>query len=139
MNDNKKKLNEALLRILQLDITNVLKQFLEGEVGLLFLLLRSQRSLSPSEIAKNLNISKGRVAALINSLCDKEYIEVTISQEDRRSFNVSLTKEGYAYLKEKINYADLYFDKMLEKLGEEKSNTLIDILNETVTLMEEEK
>ena len=138
MNESKKRLNEALLKILQLDITNVLKQFLEGEVGLLFLLLRMNRSMSPSEISKNLNLSKGRVASLINSLTKKEFIEVNISHEDRRSFDVSLTETGFNYLKEKMNYADLYFDKMLEKLGEEKSNTLIDILNETVTLMEEE-
>ena len=138
MNDNKKRLNEALLKILQLDITNVLKQFLEGEVGLLFLLYRKNSTLSPSEIAKNLNLSKGRVASLINSLCDKEFIDVTISTEDRRSFNVSLTNKGLEYLQEKMNYADQYFDRMLTKLGEEKSNVLIDIINETVTLMEEE-
>lgn len=134
----KEKFTNSLLDILQLDIISSLKQFLEGEVGLLFLLYRKKESLSPKEIALEQTISKGRVAALINSLLDKEFIEVYISTTDRRSFNVSLSISGEAFLVEKMKYVDEYFTKMIKKIGEEKTNTLTNVLVEIVSSMKEE-
>ena len=138
MLETKEKFTNSLLDILQLDIISSLKQFLEGEVGLLFLLYRKKKSLSPKEIALEQNISKGRVAVLINNLLDKEYIEVYISTTDRRSFDVSLSKSGEAFLMQKMNYVDKYFTKMIKKIGEEKTETLTNLLVQIVTSMKEE-
>lgn len=138
MENIKEKLTYSLLKILDLDVTRVLKQFLEGEISVLFLLLRTKRSLSPSEITKELDLSKGRVATLLNSLYDKEQIEIQICPNDRRSFNVSITDKGMMVLMEKMKQADLYFDKLVRELGVEKTADLVSILDETVEIMKED-
>ena len=125
MDKIKERLTYSLLQMLDLDVTAVLKQFLEGETSVLFLLFRTGKSFSPSEIVKELSISKGRVATLLNSLYEKEQIDIKICSDDRRSFNVSITEKGMKVLSEKMMNADRYFDKLVLKLGEEKSNTLI--------------
>ena len=138
MEDIKKRLTYSLLQMLDLEVAAVLKQFLEGETSVLFLLFRTGKPHSPSEIVNELSISKGRVTTLLNSLYEKGLIDIKMSEDDRRSFNVSITKKGIAVLLEKIEAADKYFDKLVLRLGEEKSNTLIEILNETVEIMKED-
>ncbi len=138
MEDIKQRLTYSLLQILDLDVAAVLKQFLEGETSVLFLLFRTGKPHSPSEIVNELSISKGRVTTLLNSLFDKELIDIKMSEDDRRSFTVSITQKGLAVLGEKMANADRYFDKLVERLGKEKSNTLIEILNETVEIMKED-
>ena len=139
MENIKKRLTYSLLQMLDLEVAAVLKQFLEGETSVLFLLFRTGKPHSPSEIVSELSISKGRVTTLLNSLYDKELIDIKMSTDDRRSFNVSITKKGMEVLLEKIEVADKYFDKLVERLGVEKSNTLIEILNETVEIMKEDE
>lgn len=138
MNNTKTNFTNSLLNILQLDIIGTLKQFIEGEIGILFLLYRKGISLSPKQISIEQSISKGRVAVLINSLIDKEYVEVSISTKDRRSFNVSLSIKGKSFLVDKMNYADDYFTKMIIKIGDDRTNTLTNLLDEIVDLMKEE-
>ena len=138
MNEIKERLTVSLLKILDLDVTKVLKLFLEGEISVLFLLFRTQKTYSPTEIAKELDLSKGRVATLLNSLYDKGHIEIEMSASDRRSFNVSLTKKGLLVLSEKMMVADGYFDKLVNELGVKKTTDLVDILDEAVEIMKEE-
>lgn len=137
MENTKDKLIDALMEVLQLDIIPILKQFIEGEISVLFLLYKKNTPLPPTMIAKYLNISKGRVTALMNSLKKKEYIQILLSDEDRRRFNISITETGKLVLKDKIKLADEYFEMMLSKIGEEKSNNLIDIIKEVVYVMKE--
>lgn len=137
MKNLRNELIAALSEIIQLDAVSSLKQFVEGEVSLLFLLSQMEKPIPPTEIAKTLNISKGRVTALINSLKEKEYIDISISSEDRRKFDISLTDKGEIFLRQKRNEAEKYFDTMIERIGNEKSEQLISLIKDIVFVMKE--
>ena len=92
--------------------------------------------VSPKVISANWGISKGGVRALINSLREKELIDIAISLEDRRSFNIMLTPLGLDYLKPKIQKAEAYFSVVSQLLGKEKTDVLVSIINEITTVME---
>lgn len=138
MEELKDRLIQSLLNVLEIKAVSGLKIFLEGEVAVLFAIDQNKRAMSPSELADSLEVTKGRITALINSLNKKRYINIQISPIDRRSFSVALTKEGAQFLKQKQVSAEGYFDRMLEKIGNEKSVQLIEIIEEIVDKMKEE-
>ncbi len=137
MMSDSNQLIQALSNLMKLGAFKDLKIFVEGEVALLFLVYQSEeKMMSPKDIAANLGISKGRVTALINSLSEKELIDIAISLEDRRSFNIMLTPLGLDYLKPKIQKAEAYFSVVSQLLGKEKTDVLVSIINEITTVME---
>lgn len=137
INDETSKLIEALVQLLKKKALRDISIFIEGEVSLLFLLANSKTSFSPTEISNQLGISKGRVTYLINSLIEKEYVDIEISQEDRRSFNVRISDSGREFLAPKIVKAEKYFSKVFSIIGEEKTAFLVSIINEIKDVLEE--
>lgn len=137
MEKTKNDLIQVLMEVLQLEAVSSLRMFIEGEAALLFLLYQKNRPVPPTEIAKEMNISKGRVTAMLNSLNDKEYIDIAISSEDRRKFDITLTEQGLKFLNEKRKAAENYFDIMIARLGEEKSKQLVGIIEDIVRAMKE--
>lgn len=125
------KMIQELCQLLKIQAFKDVKIFVEGEISLLFLLYQSpEKMLSPKEITYQLGITKGRVTALINGLSEKEMIDISISSEDRRSFNISLTEQGERFLLPKIMRAEKYIETMIERIGDEKSNLLVNIIQE---------
>ena len=137
MENVKEKFINSLMGVLKLDAISVLKIFIEGEVSLLFLLYQENRPLPPSQIAQCLGVSKGRVTALLNSLAEKDYIEISLSTEDRRRFDVSLTESGRLFLEEKKQKAEDCIEVMIESIGNQRTMELIDIISEIVQVMKE--
>lgn len=132
------ELSDALLELMKLEIFKEFKMFVEGEVALLFLLsLAPNQMLTPKQIALDLGITKGRVTSLINSLNEKRYLEVSISSEDRRSFNICLTKEGEAFLNPKLTDARKQLEKVISILGKDKIKMLIEVIYQLKENMEE--
>ncbi len=130
MKQNRERMKEALLSIFKLDVITSLKRFLEGELSImLYLYSNYGDKVNPSEIAKNLNITKGRVTALLSSLIDKEYIKMSLDNNDRRKLNVSLTELGLTEINKEINSTDKYIDDILNKMGDEKTEELITTLH----------
>lgn len=130
MNQNRERMKEALLSIFKLDVITSFKRFLEGELSImLYLYSNYGDKVNPSEIAKNLNITKGRVTALLSSLIDKEYIKMSLDNNDRRKLNVSLTELGLTEINKEINSTDKYIDDILNKMGDEKTEELITTLH----------
>lgn len=126
---------QSLTELMKTNAFKEVKTLIEGENALLFLLLQ-QKSMSPSDIAHDLGITRGRVTSLINSLSEKEFIDVSISSEDRRSFNIDLTPDGEKFILPKVQNAESYFDKMITSIGQEKTKFLIELINEITEEME---
>ena len=128
--NTKNKFTKTLLNIYQLQVTDVFKVFLEGETSVLFLLLSNRDTvLTPSQIAEKLGITKGRVTVMLNSLLEKELIEMNVSKEDRRKYEVSLTSKGMKEIGGYMKIADEKVNEILSEIGEDKANELIEILN----------
>ena len=73
-------IRQSLLDIYRMEVIDGIRDILSGENSFLLLLLSCSSSpLTASFMAERLNITKGRITALISSLLDKEDIEITLN------------------------------------------------------------
>ena len=82
-----------------------------------------------SEISKNLSITPPSATEFVKNLINKGYLEKNISQEDKRSIEITLTDEGEKIVQDLKNYFNSLFYGIIERLGKEKSNLLIELLD----------
>lgn len=64
----------------------------------ILLALEEMGSLSISELAKTVMVSKTNMTPLIQKLIDKNYVERTYDKKDRRYIHISLTEAGNGFL-----------------------------------------
>lgn len=103
--------------------------FLQGECRLLSLLNMSpERKYLSGELAKRLGLTTARIASTLKTLEKKGYILREADPSDRRIVNVSITKEGTAYICAKREESSLYFDSLFERMGEEDSREFLRII-----------
>lgn len=76
----------------------LLMSLLAGEVA------DGRSELNPSEISTLQGISRNTVSTLIRDLEKEELIERHLDKTDRRRFNISLTENGRALVREHIGY-----------------------------------
>lgn len=70
-------------------------------LGVLF---REKKSLSMSELGKQLYISKPYMTVLVDQLIQEGYVERLRDPEDRRIVNISITRKGARYLKQAASH-----------------------------------
>lgn len=132
----RKNLIDALIHMYQLESIGQLTAFLEGELLVLWSLSQLQNGdVTPSMISHFTKLTRGRVAAILASLRKKQYIEMVLVEEDRRKFNVYMTQTGIAFLRTKAQLAEQYFDLLITKLGQQKVEELIYLINLSVSSM----
>lgn len=91
----------------------------EGDVG-----------VTISELCEKSGSSKPAISKMITSLEDKQYVERSISHEDRRVVFVKITEEGRALLEESFSIMFHITEETLDSMGEEKSQLLMELLKE---------
>ena len=97
-------IRQSLLDIYRMEVIDGIRDILSGENSFLLLLLSCSSSpLTASFMAERLNITKGRITALISSLLDKEDIEITLDMKDRRKTLIRLTEKGRNRIETKID------------------------------------
>ncbi len=82
-----------------------------------------------SEISKNLSITPPSATEFVKNLINKGYLEKNISQNDKRSIEITLTNNGKKIVKDLKNHFNSLFSGIIERLGKEKSNLLIELLD----------
>lgn len=132
----KERFSMSLLGIYNMDFTKQLIQFLQGEQAVLFALSVSG-VLNPSDMSDKLGLTRSRMSMILTSLKKKELIDLQTDEKDRRRTNVELTKKGKQFITEKENDVLIYFDTYVDKMGYEKVEHLIKLINETVEHMKE--
>src|SRR5690554_1134497 len=120
-----------LQTISKLNMMTYLTPFLYGEDALLLRLFLKEVT-TPKSIAEVLNITKGRVTAMLNSLKKKNYITTKPSSEDGRSYEIELTIHGRTYIEQKTNFVDNYFNELFKFIGQKDAEKLVDILDNIV-------
>ncbi len=128
MKSLKDKFLNQLEAISKLEMMQALTSFVSGEDALL-LKLYLKEAINPKELAKALNVTKGRITAITNSLKKKSYLETKQNLQDGRYLDLVLTESGLKYIEKKLSYLDNYFEQLLLFLGENESNKLVDILD----------
>ncbi|MEG1743764.1 MAG: winged helix DNA-binding protein [Clostridia bacterium] len=92
-----------------------------------------------SDIIAYMKTTKSAVSQLLSSLDKKGYINRKISKYDRRLISLSLTEKGTIMLKNHKEEFNTIFDEMIEKIGVDDMNTLIELLNKMAFTLNEIK
>ena len=86
------------------------------------------KKVNISEISKNLSITPPSTTEFVKSLINKGYLEKNISQNDKRSIEITLTESGKKIVKDLQSYFNSLFYGIIERLGKEQSDLLIELL-----------
>ena len=122
-------IRQSLLDIYRMEVIDGIRDILSGENSFLLLLLSCSSSpLTASFMAERLNITKGRITALISSLLDKEDIEITLDMKDRRKTLIKLTEKGRNRIETKIDEVNEKLEYLISDLSIEEVNVLLNIL-----------
>lgn len=124
----KDKFLSQLEAISNLEMMQALTSFVSGEDALLLKLYLKEAN-NPKQLSEALNVTKGRITAISNSLKKKSYLETKKNLEDGRYIDLVLTELGLKYIEKKLLYLDNYFEQLLLFLGEDESNQLVEILD----------
>ena len=122
-------IRQSLLDIYRMEVIDGIRDILSGENSFLLLLLSCSSSpLTASFMAERLNITKGRITALISSLLDKEDIEINLDMKDRRKTLIQLTEKGRNRIETKIDEVNEKLEYLIRDLSIEEVNVLLNIL-----------
>lgn len=133
----RRELIDSLASIYHLGAFSALAELLQGESLVLNCLLSHQGGVVyPSDLSKELHLSRPRITAALSTLQRKGLITMRRSPTDRRRIQVSMTEAGGEIIGRRLIRMDVYFDKMLSGLGEADARTLIDLINRCVEVME---
>ena len=122
-------IRQSLLDIYRMEVIDGIRDILSGENSFFFFLLSCSSSpLTASFMAERLNITKGRITALISSLLDKEDIEITLDMKDRRKTLIRLTEKGRNRIETKIDEVNEKLEYLIRDLSIEEVNVLLNIL-----------
>lgn len=75
-------------------LTEVLNEFSRGEVGILSFLAFDKDEVLAGELSEKLGVSTARIASILNSLENKEYIIRREDDFDKRKTVVAITEKG---------------------------------------------
>ena len=122
-------IRQSLLDIYRMEVIDGIRDILSGENSFLLLLLSCSSSpLTASFMAERLNITKGRITALISSLLDKEDIEINLDMKDRRKTLINLTEKGRNRIETKIDEVNEKLEYLIQDLNVEEVSFLLNIL-----------
>jgi DNA-binding MarR family transcriptional regulator len=99
--------------------------------GRVLSILKLQPEISQKKLLFLLNMSKQSLAELLGKLERSGYIERSQSEEDRRSSNIRLTREGAA-VAEELSDLDFDADKIVDCLSEEEQDRLCELLDKLI-------
>ena len=129
-------LTASLAQIYDIKAFSSLAEFLQGELHVLHHLSQnSDIEMNPSILSDHLHVSRSRMTAALSTLRKKGYIKMEMSENDRRRMRVIITANGEAYINEKREKVERYFDVLIEGLGEQKVNELIGLIELSVKIM----
>lgn len=117
-------IGERIGHIIQGNITEIAK----GELAVLVYLLDENDGASASEISQRFDVNTSRVAAILNALSKKKYIERKGDPIDKRKIHVYITPQGRQYGEERRKDILEHVCGMLEQLGEEDAREHIRIM-----------
>lgn len=75
-------------------LTDFLNEFSRGEIGVLSYLAFDKNEASSGELSEKLNVTTARIASILNSLENKDYIKRKDDNLDKRKTIVVITDKG---------------------------------------------
>lgn len=132
------QLIESLRDIYGLEAFGALADLLQGEsLALQFLWEHRGQEVYPSDLSRELHLSRSRITGALASLSRKGLVVTHHSLTDRRRVQVAITDQGAERISRKLQCMENYFDRMLEGLGEADAKTLIALIRRCVEVMDQ--
>ncbi|EPR11694.1 MarR family winged helix-turn-helix transcriptional regulator [Ruminiclostridium papyrosolvens] len=97
----------------------------------------SKQVITVSEISKKMLVTSPTVTELIKSLSTNGFIERNVDSQDKRVSDIKLTAKGEKIVQKLITYFTSLFSGLIEKIGEEQSETLLDLLDQVCLYLNE--
>mgnify|MGYP000975777970 FL=1 len=134
------KFAAIIARLHKLKFGNMLTGISEIEFKTMSAISRISKSgdVKVSDIARYLELSAPAVSRTMKSLEEKEYIERHTDKQDRRNTFVKLTAKGEEQLKAWMKIFEEFSEAIFARLGDEKSNQLLEDLEAFVKASKEE-
>lgn len=134
------KFAAIIARLHKLKFGNMLTGISEIEFKTMSAISRISKSgdVKVSDIARYLELSAPAVSRTMKSLEEKEYIERHTDKQDRRNTFVKLTAKGEEQLKAWMKVFEEFSEAIFARLGDEKSNQLLEDLEAFVKASKEE-
>lgn len=110
-----------------------------SEMGVLNIITKREGLFTPVMIAELLGVSKPMIATHISVLEKKGYIYKQLSSSDKRSFYVLPTEKGKALVETSEQKLNKYLKTIEAKLGEDKFEELINLLDDAQKALDELK
>lgn len=101
-------------RIVQYNIAEIKR----GELAVLLYLIDEKDGANAGEISHALDVNTSRVAAILNSLSRKEYIQRISDLNDKRKIQVYITDKGKEFAMTRRDEMIHHISHMLSQLGE---------------------
>ena len=74
-------------------------------------------------------VTRARLAAVLSTLRANQLIEMRTMEKDRRKMEVFLTSKGRAYIVERTDQIERYFNALYETMGDENMKELIRLIH----------
>ena len=81
--------------------------------------------ITTKELSKQMQLTPGRITHLLNSLEDKHLIKRKMDERDRRSTQVSLTREAEKFIDEVVNEYIILHEEILKYMPKSKRITIM--------------
>lgn len=135
-NELREDLLSSLTDVYHMKAFGTLEDMLQGEnVILQYLLAHHGEAVYPSDLSRDLRLSRSRITGALTSLRNKGFVEMVHSEKDRRRVQVFITREGTEAIMGKFQLMNCYFDQMIAGLGQEDTASLIRIIRRCVEVM----
>ena len=100
--------------------------------------LEGQKAMTQKKICICTGLTKQTVNSVIRSLKEEGYIELASGSQDRREKQIILTEKGIAYSDELISSLREMEHRVLQIMGNDRTQQMIDNITLYNTLLEEE-
>lgn len=100
--------------------------------------LEESGKCSQNQIAESLYMDKASVGTIIEKLIKKEMVIREKSEEDRRAYNVSLTRKGYQIVRELVASAEEVNRRSFGDMSQDESELLKKLLQKVIDNLDKE-
>jgi DNA-binding MarR family transcriptional regulator len=105
-----------------------------SEVMMLFAIKEMERDcpegISVSDLSSHLCVKPPTITPMISNLENKNMLERSMDPNDRRIVRIKLKEGGNKFIETGSQHFITYIQGLVDYLGDEKSNTLADLMNE---------
>jgi len=98
----------------------------EKTLSILLILTRQKTGMPPSRLAERLNVTKGAVSTMVESLAHAGFVERQPSRFDRRTVTILLTEKGRSYMSAILSSVPKLRSEILSQLKPEQQRGLIE-------------